>query len=146
MLFFAEDVLGAQFCVLDGAVMSFDPETGDKSFIAPSVLAWARRILHEGDVLTGYPLAHEWQTRNGPIKPRARLIPKTPFVLGGDFTIENLFLLEAAQAMRSRANLAIQIRDLPDGTNVAFKGPRMANSIEFSCARRSWGIDRIAQA
>ena len=39
--------------------MSFDPETGDKSFVAPGVLDWARRILDEGDALTGYPLAHE---------------------------------------------------------------------------------------
>jgi hypothetical protein len=119
--FFAEDVFGVQFCLLEGIVMTFDPETGDRSVIASSVLEWASKILDERDMLTGYPVAYEWQRQNGAIPRGSRLIPKTPFVLGGEFEIENLFLLESARAMRSRANLALQIKDLPDGTTVVFK-------------------------
>jgi hypothetical protein len=119
--FFAEDVFGGQFCVHDGVVMSFDPETGDKCIIAADVEEWAHKILSEYEVLTGHPLAHEWQVRHGAIPHGQRLIPKIPFVLGGNFEVENLFLIEAARGMRSRANLAVQIKDLPEGSNVEFK-------------------------
>lgn len=119
--FFAEDVFGGQFCLFDGTVMSFDPETGEKRHLAANVEEWASRVLDEYDVLTGHSLAHEWQLKNGPIPSGKRLIPKVPFVLGGDFVVDNLFLLDSARAMRSRANLAVQIRDLPDGSQVTFR-------------------------
>lgn len=42
-------------------------------------------------------------------------------MLGGELTPENLSIIDAARGMRSRANLAVQIRDLPDGAAVNFK-------------------------
>jgi hypothetical protein len=119
--FFAEDVFGGQFCLYDGAVASFDPETGEKSFLAADVQGWVRKILDEYEVLTGQPLAHQWQRRHGPIPHGQRLVPKIPFVLGGEFSIDNLFVLDAVRAMRSRANMAVQIKDLPEGAEVVFK-------------------------
>jgi hypothetical protein len=50
-----------------------------------------------------------------------RLIPKQPFVVGGDFKLDNLSAIEAERGMLLRANLATQIRDLPDGTKITFK-------------------------
>ena len=120
-VFFAEDAFGCQFCVYERRVATFDPETGEKSFIATDVREWAGRILADYEVLTGYPLAHAWQERHGAIPPGQRLVPKIPFVLGGEFAVENLFLLDASRSMRSRANLAVQIKDLPDGAKVKFK-------------------------
>ena len=69
---------------------------------------WAGAILDDYEVLKGYPLAHEWQVANGPIPPGSRLVPAIPFVLGGAFEIENLFLSDAAQGMRLRGELAQQ--------------------------------------
>ncbi len=120
-VFFAEDVFGVQFCLVNGAVATFDPETAEKMTIATNLEEWAQRILEDYEELTGHPLAHEWQIRNGPLPRGQRLVPKTPFVLGGQYTIENLFPLDAERAMRSRAAIAIQIRDLPDGTNIVLK-------------------------
>lgn len=77
--FFAEDVFGGQFCLYDGAVMSFDPETGEKNFVAADVEGWAQQVLGEPEVLTGYPLAPEWQSKHGVIPHGKRLMPKVPF-------------------------------------------------------------------
>jgi hypothetical protein len=119
--FFAEDVFGTQFCLHNDCVMSFDPETGEKEFIASDVDEWASRILDGYDLLTGHRMAHEWQIRHGVIPIGERLIPKVPFVLGGAFAVDNLFPLEAAKSMRSRANLAVQIKTLPDGSEIEFE-------------------------
>jgi hypothetical protein len=103
LFFFAEDVFGAQFAAAGDAIVSFDPETGQVQPLA-----------------SGFPLAHEWQLRHRPLAIGERLIPKVPFVLGGEFTVDNLFVMRADRGMKLRANLAVQIRDLPDGTEIEY--------------------------
>jgi hypothetical protein len=119
IVFFAEDLFGMQFGIMDEFVIKFDPETSeiDETF-AESLGGWASIILDGFDYQTGYPLAHEWQRLNGPILPGRRLLPKIPFVLGGEFELSNLYEVDAIQGMRFRADLSKQIKDLPDGTPV----------------------------
>jgi hypothetical protein len=49
-----------------------------------------------------------------------RLIPRIPFVLGGKYTIDNLYLLDAATGMNLRADLAKEIINLKDGEKIKF--------------------------
>ena len=121
LFFFAEDVFGGQFAIKDNEVWTFDPETGEKEAIASSLEGWAQALVEDYETLTGYPLAHEWQAKYGTIAPGDRLIPKVPFVLGGNFDIANLHALEATKGMLFRASIAVQIRDLPDGAQIHLK-------------------------
>jgi hypothetical protein len=120
-VFFAEDVFGNQFCLRGGHVFTFDPETGGLELVADGMDAWARRILDDYDLWTGHRLARDWQELHGSIPIGSRLIPITPFVMGGDYAVSNLHAVEAVQGMKYRASIAIQIRDLPDGTAVNLK-------------------------
>lgn len=118
---FAEDAFGGQFTVRDGSVATFDPETGEVEPMADSIEEWAHRIVEEHEVLTGWPLAHSWQAQNGPLMPGRRLIPRTPFVLGGEFVLENLYDADAALSLQYRAEIAQQIAEVPDGTAVRLR-------------------------
>lgn len=118
LLCFAEDVFGGQFCLTDGGVLRFDPETGDVKSIALDLNAWAEIILNDYPLQTGYPLAHAWQLANGPLPAGTRLLPKKPFVIGGAFAVDNLFAMDAAPGMRLRGEIAQQIAALPDGTEI----------------------------
>ncbi|HKJ50859.1 MAG TPA: SMI1/KNR4 family protein [Gammaproteobacteria bacterium] len=120
-LFFAEDVFGGQFCINNDFVCTFDPETGGLEEMAPSIEKWAKELLNDYNLWTGYSLAHEWQECNGILTKNTRLMPKIPFVCGGQFVIANLVAIDATSGMRSRANLARQIIDLPDGAQIEFK-------------------------
>jgi hypothetical protein len=120
-LFFAEDAFGNQFCVHEGRVCAFDAETGELSVLADDLEKWASRLLVEYRVLTGYPLLHEWQEKNGALPVGRRLMPKVPFVLGGDYSLANLYSLAAVSAMKSRGNLARQLKGVPDGAQVEFR-------------------------
>lgn len=120
-LFFAEDIFGGQFCIKSDGIYLFEPETGAFDFLAPDLEGWAQAVLSDYDLLTGYPLAHAWQQSRGILATGSRLVPKTPFVTGGEFVVENLMAIESVKAMRLRANLAIQIRDLPDGAAIVWK-------------------------
>lgn len=121
LLFFAEDAFGGQFALREHGVCTFDPETGDVEELASSVEDWADQLLDDYDVLTGYPVAHEWQLQHGVLPPGMRLVPKKPFVIGGDFTVDNLYALDAEESMRLRAEFAMQIRGLPEGTTVRYR-------------------------
>jgi hypothetical protein len=121
VLFFGEDTFGDQFCLNDGQICSFDAETAELQVLGCDLEAWAKRILEEYGLLTGYPLVHKWQKRHGPLLIGTRLMPKIPFVLGGEYALENFYTLTSVSAMKSRGNLARQIKNLPDGTQVEFR-------------------------
>ena len=118
VVFFAEDIFGVQFCVNHNAVNSFDPETGELAAIAGNLEDWARWVLEDARTRTGWPLAHLWQQQKGPLKLGTRLLPKVPFVFGGQFAVENLYALDETEGMRFRASIANQIHDSPDGSKV----------------------------
>lgn len=119
-LFFAEDVFGGQFCIKDNKVYTFDPETGALEFLADDIEGWAKAIVSDYEVLTGYPLAHQWQKQHGPLLAGKRLLPKIPFVAGGEFALNNLYLGDAVEGMKFRASIATQIKNLPDGATIKF--------------------------
>lgn len=120
-LCFGQDVFGVQFCLRRSRVWSFNPETEEFTALATSLEEWAGLIINDRDYLTGYPLAQSWQERNGPLLPGYRLFPIVPFVLGGQYAIDNLMAGDAVQVMRLYASVARQIRGLPDGTTVDLK-------------------------
>jgi hypothetical protein len=119
--FFAEDIFGGQFGIGEDGIYSFDPETGAREKISPDLEGWADCIVTDYEYLTGQPIANKWQTVNGIIPLGFRLVPKIPFVCGGEYAVENLYSLEAVKGMKSRGNLARQIRDVPDGGKIEFK-------------------------
>ncbi len=120
-LFFAEDVFGGQFCLSGDGVYGFDPETGELSFLSEDIEGWAAIILDDYEVMTGQPLAQQWQKSNGAMPAGHRLAPKIPFVAGGEYSLENIFLVNAIEGMRFRADIARQIADLPDGSAIVIE-------------------------
>jgi hypothetical protein len=50
-----------------------------------------------------------------------RLFPKTPFVLGGEYDVENLFALDASKGIMYLAEIYQQITHLPNGTEVRLR-------------------------
>ncbi len=120
LICFAENVFGEQFCLDQGQVGRFDPETGEVVLMAETLDGWAETIIADPDYHLGFVLAHSWQEVNGALAQGNRLVPKKPFVCGGDFEISNLVEMNALEAMRFRGELATQIRDIPDGSTVRF--------------------------
>lgn len=119
-LFFAQDIFGCQFCIYEDKIWSFDPETGLKQFIATSLEAWAAALLDDFAVVTGYSIANAWQQQNGRLPVLNRLVPKTPFVCNGAFDLPNLYSMDAEASMKARAEFALQIKNMPDGSQFSF--------------------------
>jgi hypothetical protein len=120
-LFFAEDVFGDQFCIHESWISRFDAEDGQLTPIAANIEEWAQLIREDYCMQTGYPLAHEWQLKHGALPDGKRLLPEQPFVLGGKYTIDNLYLANSVEGMQYRGSVARQIHYLPNGTKIALK-------------------------
>lgn len=120
-LFFAEDVFGVQFCIRGGKIQKFDPEAGEFEDMAENLEEWATKILEDPEYEIGYELVQAWQQQNGSLLSGSRLLPKTPFIFGGEYEIKNLYMLDSLKAMEFRADIWRQIRDLPDGTEIKLK-------------------------
>ena len=113
---FAYDIFGCQFCIGRLGVVSFNPETGETEPYAPTLDGWASNLLENYREDTGWPLAHDWQIQNRQILPTERLLPKKPFVLGGDFEVHNLVVVRSDIAMQKYAHLYRTVRDATDGS------------------------------
>lgn len=118
LLFFAEDAFQDQFCLSADSIVRFKAETGETQLLAPSIEEWADVILRDYKLETGWALASQWQGRNGPLPPGKRLMPKIPFFLGGSYSLDNLWVGDSVEGMRSKADLAMQTRDIADGSTV----------------------------
>ncbi|MGH9568101.1 MAG: SMI1/KNR4 family protein [Candidatus Angelobacter sp.] len=121
LLFFAEDILQDQFCLSQQGVVRFKAETGETAIMAGSLEDWAGLITSNYQFETGWPLAHDWQASNGALPRGKRLMPETPFFLGGEYSVTNLWAGDALQGMRFKADIAIQTRDLPPGEKVRLR-------------------------
>jgi hypothetical protein len=121
ILCFAEDVFGGQFCIFSDSIWYFKPESGEHTQFSSTLEEWAKSIIDDYDLRTGFSLAHQWQQLHGPLPIGQRLVPKQPFVLGGEFVPQNLVAYDAALGMRVRGELARQIRDLPDGSQFRYR-------------------------
>jgi hypothetical protein len=122
LFFFAEDAFGNQFALdRDGRVVAFDAETGGLEPLAESIIDWVKVLLDDWRHLTGYPLAHDWQDANRPLTQGERLLPRTPFVIGGEYSVENLTAAVDHEAMAYRGEIATQIAHLPEGTEIVLR-------------------------
>lgn len=119
---FAQDLFGLQFVMTRSGVVRLNPEDGEVVPYASSIEDWAKQLLENYEEDTGWPLAHDWQIQNGVLPPSMRLLPKVPFVLGGQFEVDNLVAVECRQAMAYWSKLYNAIRNVPDGQSIGLKG------------------------
>ena len=115
LYFFAADIFGGLFAFEGSKIVYFDPETGLTEFKAENFEQWCQLILTDYRVETGWPLASAWQKKHGSIPEGQRLIPKKFFVMGGEFSEDNLYQIDIFEGLRLRGDIATQIRNIPDG-------------------------------
>lgn len=118
LLFFAEDAFQDQFCLSADGVARFKPETGETVFLGDSIERWAEILLGDFNQGAGWTLASRWHGAKGPLPRGKRLMPKIPFFLDGKYSIDNLWVGDAVEGMRFKGDLAVQTRNLPEGSVV----------------------------
>ncbi len=119
---FAQDVFVNQFVLSREGVSRLNPETAEVAPHSENLADWAAKLLADYSYETGWELAQLWQRSQRPLRPGERLVPRRPFVLGGDYEVENLVAVESYKAMGLFARLSAEIRAKPEGASVTLEG------------------------
>jgi hypothetical protein len=119
--FFGQEIFGNQFGYSNDGIIFLNSETGEREKIANNFDDWIEVLKADLDYLTGKNIAKVWNNSNVSFTPNERLYPKKPFVMGGEYKIENLFPLGYPKYISAYANIANQIHNLPNGTKLKLK-------------------------
>ncbi|EAY24868.1 SMI1/KNR4 family protein [Microscilla marina] len=118
---FGEDLFGNQFCFSKDGVILFNLESAEKEKIATNFEGFLAAIFDNSedlDYYTGQSLMQEWQSLGHSLQYGERLCPKQPFIIGGEFEVENLHVKSFDKNLEYNSKIAYQISNLPDGTEI----------------------------
>jgi len=111
---FAQDQLGDQFLLRDGAVLKLRAETGEVEPLAESLEDFLSKISSDIEGFLNVGLQHM-------IEPGQILQAYPPFCAQESAEGVSLRPLPAAETILFHADLAKQIREVPDGGTIEFK-------------------------
>lgn len=115
--FFSQDIFGNLMYFDDEGIGFFEIETGVKSILSSDFTELNNVIEKDFEFLTGINYLKDWQVVNNlTLKITDRLCPKIPFVLGGDYVSKNLYPKNSYLNWEFNSDLALQIKETPDGT------------------------------
>ena len=121
--FFAADIFGHQFGIYNHKIYKFLPESGEIEEHSESMNDWAHKIATDYDFETGWSLARDWQKSNRYILAiTERLIPRTPFIMGGEYEVDNLVSMDFEKAMNNYGNMYSQIKHAKVGERFVLRG------------------------
>ncbi len=111
---FAQDQFGDQFLIRDDAIVRLSGETGEVSHQANSLEEFLGKTNKGIEEFLNVGLQHK-------MKPGELLHVFPPFVFKDSGTGVSIKAISATEVILFHADLARQIRDLPDGSSVEFK-------------------------
>jgi hypothetical protein len=119
---FGQDLFGNQFCFdkSNSGIIFFNSETGEKERIAIDFATWVGVLDDQLEYLTGIKVLETWLSHDN-FEFGQRLCPKIPFIMGGEYKIDNLYAGIFPNYIKAYANIAKQVYNLPDGTRVNLK-------------------------
>jgi hypothetical protein len=120
LIFFAEDAFGDQFAYTGrgGEVVVFEAELGKVVHAAPTFMLWIESILAAPESLLPIELLKGERAAGKNLQAGSQLFAYPPL-----FSVESregveIGHVDAIEAMRFRGQLALQVRDMPSGTQV----------------------------
>lgn len=115
---FGCDLFFNQYGFNEGNVVMLDIYSGELTIVAPSFDEWVALLEIEGDYYSGYSLLDKWTLKRGKLEKGERLAATIPFVVGGEYKIENLHALRQDKLLDFASFFANEIKDLPDGSKI----------------------------
>jgi hypothetical protein len=122
LIVFAQDIFGNQFAFNQNIekIVFFNIETGEQEAVASSFIEWISVLLNDLEYFTGLNLVVSWKKKNS-LAFDERLCAKKPFVIGGEYSLNNLYASKFPDYLVANANIAWQVYNLPDGTDIKLK-------------------------
>jgi hypothetical protein len=118
---FAEDCMGDQFFVRDGLILKLAAETGEIRCMELSLQLFFEALASDPvDFLSLYPLLQH-QREGGTLEPGQLLSAYPPFCTRESAQGVSLAAVRSAERRRFLADMAAQLREVPDGYTIEFR-------------------------
>lgn len=122
LYFFGQDVFGNGFAFENESIVFFNMESSQKDILASSFAEWLEVLYNDLDYYTGESLVSELNDyQKKELTINKRLSPKYPFILGGEYDIDNLVLKNYAENISYNSSIAKQVYGLPAGSKIKIK-------------------------
>ncbi len=115
-----EDIFGNLFVFLKNGYGLFNIETADIEYIANDFTGFLNKISSDIKFYTGESLVLN-REMSEQLCTGYRYCPIFPFILGGEYQTENLYLKDMVANIKFSSDLAKQIKNLPDGTKIKYQ-------------------------
>ena len=116
--FFASDIFGNQFCFKNDHIHLFNLESGELTFLANSFADFVDILKEDSEFTTGKPYKQQYELEKGMMLLAHKIRALKPFVIGGDYKIENFVATDFNELVIYNSKIAHQIHNLPNGTEV----------------------------
>lgn len=107
----------------NGTYWRICPEESSCTEVAASADAFAN-LMREDDFRTDWEMASLVASARqalGPLGPGRCYCLKIPAVVGGSYDVSNLGTISLVELISFSGDMALQIKDLPNGTRISFK-------------------------
>lgn len=122
LISFGEDVFGNQFVFYSKGIGLFMLETAEIEYISANFRSFLEKVfIVDRDYYSGESLVKQLIKNERKLDFHERLNPKIPFVLGGEFKLDNLYRMTYKEITEYNSSIAIQIKNLPDGEEIQIK-------------------------
>jgi hypothetical protein len=122
LYFFGQDIFGNGFAFENESIVFFNMESGQKDVLASSFIEWLEVLYNDLDYYTGESLVSELNNdERKELTINKRLSPKYPFILGGEYDINNLVLKNYIENISYNSSIAKQVYGLPAGSKIEIK-------------------------
>ena len=118
---FAEDALGDQFLLRGATVYKLSGETGEIDSLNMNLVEFDANVRADPDEFLELAPLERFRAEGGVLEPGQLLSVMPPFVFSESAEGVSFRAIPAAERLSFLSRLARQIRDLPDGTQVALK-------------------------
>ena len=101
-------------------IIFFNIEDAGRRDMGKNFKDWVDVLTAEYDYYAGVTYANDWTELNE-LTIEERLCPKKPFIIGGDYKLNNFYASNFPAFLSLNADIAKQIQYLPDGTPITYK-------------------------
>jgi hypothetical protein len=118
---FAQDVFGNQFVFNDeGQISLFNIESGSCDIVAQNFKESLSILINDIDYYAGITYEKMWKGEYE-LALDQRIQPKIPFVIGGEYKLDNFYVNNYPAYLSYNADIAKQIYNLKDGEKVKLR-------------------------
>lgn len=121
IFFFAENILSYQYGIFDKNIVILNPEDSSLEIFASSISEWFSIVNSDPVTYLYSDILEEWKNKKGEVLLGEKLIPSLPFILGGNYNLDNFVKRTEIEAMDYYSQYARKLYKLQDGDCVKLK-------------------------